>query len=333
MQRTCAVVRAALNDGAGSVCTYVPSVRYPDLRVFQRTWDPPSNAPRAGLLIAHGGMWHSGWFGEVAQALAASTSMPCRVVATDYLSHGMSDDIDGIRGYFTDTADIVDDLHAALDRLESSLPEGAPLFLLGESVGGVMALLLAMRPGITERLTGMILCGAAVRVNPDVLPPAPVLSGVKVLGPYFPKVPLPLNRFAGKTFDAAFGDRSAAQLAKDDPLVLFDEAPRLGAVVAMLGAWSRLAENMGKVHVRNLLVLHNKNDCRTEYSSAEELVSRVQCQGTLEFVNPGGMGHQLLQDVPEIKSIVINRIEAFMSRVGNAAVGGRKTVEVEDDDG
>lgn len=147
----------APNDGGGGVGDYVPSAGRPDLRVFQRTWEPAGGQPAAaGVLLLHGGSWHGGWFGELARALAGSAT-PCRVLAFDLLSHGRSDRIDGIQAYATDfQQDFLPDARAALDRLRQGLPEGAPLFVFGESMGGLNAALLAIDGTGVEDVTGWV---------------------------------------------------------------------------------------------------------------------------------------------------------------------------------
>jgi alpha-beta hydrolase superfamily lysophospholipase len=64
---------------------------------------------------------------------------------------------------------------------------GAPLFLLGESLGGSIALRLMERPAAREKVQGLVLLAPVIRVAGAVLPPRPVLFLMRLLAYFFPR--------------------------------------------------------------------------------------------------------------------------------------------------
>ncbi|KAI0562291.1 Hydrolase alpha/beta fold family [Gracilaria domingensis] len=302
----------APNAGAGSTTELVPSVRHRKLNVLRRTWNP-SNDPKGGLLICCGLVWHSGWFSAIAQPLCAEG---IRVVSVDNLSCGRSDSLENVRGLIYDVDDHVEDLVAVLHEMKKSLPAGAPLFVLGESSGGVLACMMALRPEITQTVHGWILCAPAITVAEELLPPPFVQKAVKFLGKMVPSLPVPGEEISGETWDAAFGDDTSADIARQDEFVLYNVPVRIGTASAMLGAMQDI-ENVlsnGDLFMRRVLVLHNRLDQRTKYEGSEKFVSRVRVESDQEAVleDPGGSAHQLFQEQPDITKCVVKRIVDFV---------------------
>lgn len=88
---------AGRNNGGRSTTTSYPSVRSATgankSDIVERCWEvqPPGSAPKAGLVLIHGGGWHSGWFGELGDLLS-SPAYSIRVSAPDLPGHGLSGD-------------------------------------------------------------------------------------------------------------------------------------------------------------------------------------------------------------------------------------------------
>jgi alpha-beta hydrolase superfamily lysophospholipase len=80
-----------------------------------------------------------------------------------------------------------------------------PCFILGESMGGMLALELERRGTLRQHLAGMILTGTVVRVAPAVLPPKPVVWLIRQIAQFFPLVELPDDSLIN-TFDEVLLD-------------------------------------------------------------------------------------------------------------------------------
>lgn len=69
-----------------------------------------------------------------------------------------------------------------------TLHVGLPVFLYGESMGGLLALLYALQEPALPSLSGLILGGVVIKVAPSVLPPTFVVSVLRVLSKLFPRL-------------------------------------------------------------------------------------------------------------------------------------------------
>jgi len=105
-------------------------------RLFCRRW--PAADARATLLALHGLGDHSGLYPTLGEAL---TARGIEVFQPDLRGNGRSG---GQRGYIDNWADLRADLAALVNRVRSE-PGARPLFVLGMSLGGLVALDFALQ--------------------------------------------------------------------------------------------------------------------------------------------------------------------------------------------
>lgn len=108
-----------------------------DVALFAQAWLPERD-PRAVVVISHGLAEHGGRYPDVAARLVASEYA---VYALDHRGHGRSG---GPRANIDRFAYLVSDLGTFAGRAQREHP-GAPVFLLGHSMGGAIALACALR--------------------------------------------------------------------------------------------------------------------------------------------------------------------------------------------
>ena len=108
--------------------------------------------PSRLVVIAHGYGEHIGRYDHVA---AAFTSRGATVYGLDHVGHGRSD---GERALIVDFDLVVDDLDLLVQRARDEHP-GRPLFLVGHSMGGLIATRYAQRHG--DAIAGLVLSRAA----------------------------------------------------------------------------------------------------------------------------------------------------------------------------
>lgn len=133
----------------------------------------PEGAPKGLLLVAHGLAEHRGRYGNVA---ARFTALGLRVAVPDHRGHGESD---GPRCDTRDVSEFTADLET-LRRL--TVVEGAPTYLLGHSMGGLIALDYALDH--QTDLAALMLSGALVLPGEDQ--PPWLVAIAKVLGKVVP---------------------------------------------------------------------------------------------------------------------------------------------------
>ena len=122
---------------------------------FYRRWSPPVQG-QAAVVIFHGYGEYGGRYRELAAAL---TSAGCTVWAPDLYGHGYSD---GLRAFVPKLEHLAEEQHRFISSVVRPVTD-VPLFLMGHSMGGGLALLYALRH--QDVLKGLILSGAAVRLG------------------------------------------------------------------------------------------------------------------------------------------------------------------------
>jgi alpha-beta hydrolase superfamily lysophospholipase len=129
--------------------------------VVHRRWLPDDEV-RGVVQIVHGASEHSGRYGRLAGAL---TDRGIAVYAMDLRGHGRTAESSGVGRYGGSGVDTV--LHdvAGLERVIADEHPGVPRFLLGHSLGSIVALAAAERAGAD--LAGLILTGP-LGVNPEL---------------------------------------------------------------------------------------------------------------------------------------------------------------------
>jgi acylglycerol lipase len=129
----------------------------PGRSAYWQAWLPPDPA-RAVVVIVHGLHEHSARYAHVGARLAAAGFA---VYAADHRGHGRSD---GRRANIERMTLIVEDLSSFV-RFAVERHPGLPVFMVGHSLGGLIALHYATEPGTTEPgtlLDGLVVSGPAV---------------------------------------------------------------------------------------------------------------------------------------------------------------------------
>lgn len=195
--------------------------------------------PKGVLIISHGLGEHSACYDVLAETLSNTAGL-VDVATFDYRGHGLSS---GKRGYVQSYADFLDDLRAVTSWV-SAHREGVPIYLLGHSNGGQVAL-----HGVLAGLgiQGLILSNPSLKVIARV-PRYKYLAG------------LVLRRFApGVTLGSTVLDEDLTRhpehlaLRKSDPL----RHGRINAPLyfGMIEGGASILQRADAIHLPLLLVL------------------------------------------------------------------------------
>ncbi len=112
--------------------------------------------PRGVVVVIHGFDEHGACYDHVARAVGPIAGVD--FVAPDLRGHGLSP---GRRGVVRQYDDLVDDLFSAVHWAEKERP-GLPLFVLGHSNGGLVALNAMLKAEATGRLAGVVVSNPAL---------------------------------------------------------------------------------------------------------------------------------------------------------------------------
>ena len=224
--------------------------------LFRRWWRPADGTPRAVLVNLHGLGDHSGLYTALADAL------PARGIALhayDHRGHGRSD---GQRAWIRTWDDYLDDLGAFLD-LVAAEERGVPLFLLGNSLGGLMALDFA----IARR---SMLRGVAAAAPPlgDVGVPPLLMALGRVMSKVWPRFSLEV----GMDLSGLARDPAIAAALVADPLFHRRGTARLSTEVTR--AIRRVQQGAPQLRLP-LLLLHGGADRMVPPDGTREFFARV----------------------------------------------------------
>lgn len=191
------------------------------LSLYYQTWSVEGTPIRGVVVIVHGIGEHSSAYRAVVERLAPAGFA---LYGFDLRGHGRSP---GRRGFIRSWDDYRQDLRAFVRLVAAELP-AQPLFLLGHSMGGVIALDYALR--YPEELRGIAVLGPAVGelgISPARLLLARVLSQV------WPTFSLP----TGLDTSALSRDPRVVAEYRADPLVHGVGTARLGTELERTIAW------------------------------------------------------------------------------------------------
>ncbi len=232
------------------------------LRIFTRHWRP-QGMTKAALVICHGVNSHSGQYIRAAEEFAAEGYA---VTALDLRGRGKSE---GQRFYTQSIDDYVSDLSQTVE-LAKSLDPDTPLFLLGHSAGGVIAVSYAL--DYQERINGLICESFAFRVYaPDVA--LGLLKGASHIAPHLHVLKLRMEDFSRDP------DWVAQLLA--DPLTR-DEVQPVQTVAALARAGDRFEREFDHITLP-ILILHGTADKATRPDGSQQF-----------FDNAGSTDKQLI---------------------------------------
>lgn len=224
--------------------------------LYTQSWSPEDDA-RAAIILVHGLGEHSSRYSYLAQHC---TDRGFAVHALDHYGHGRSD---GQPGYVERFSVYLDGVRALLERVQQDDP-GKPLFLLGHSMGALIA--AAFLPDAQAAFRACALSGLAVR-TPDE--PSFVLRIVnRLLSWLAPTAPL-----IGLDPAGVSRDPEVVRAYVSDPLVHHGKlSARL--LHEMLAAMKTTLAHASGITLP-LLVLHGEQDRLTCPSGSRDFCERV----------------------------------------------------------
>ena len=260
------------------------------VRLQTRFWRGAA-APRAIVVVVHGYAEHLGRYNHVVNALV---DRDFAVVGLDHRGHGQSDGRRAALGRGGSFDWYVADLHLVIARARAAFPR-LPVFLLGHSMGGLIATRYALRH--QQDLAGLILSGAAIQIGDDVSPLLKRLGAtIAAIAPNLPVVP--------KRTGVLAGDPEVERRFRADPLC-YNGGLRAGLGQAMQRAALDTQRQLDRLTLP-LLVMHGADDELTNPAGSELVHARARSTDNTLRLWPG-FRHEIFNEAraDEVISVLL----------------------------
>ncbi|KAJ0980457.1 hypothetical protein J5N97_008712 [Dioscorea zingiberensis] len=260
-----------------------------NMKIFTQTWKP--NSPSTHLLglvaMIHGYASESSWIFQLTAVAIAKLGF--HVCALDLPGHGFSD---GPRGYITDINPLVTDciqyFNTARLNFQEEHPD-LPAFLYGESLGGAIAILVALKQ--KKEWRGLVLNGPMCSVSAKFKPMWPLEKFLPAAALVAPRWRVVLTK---SLVEKSFKEEWKRELFRRSPRAGKSEHPPARTSLEMLRICKEIGRRSRELELP-LLVVHGREDSVCDWEAAEKVVEMAGSKDkTLKVVD--GMWHQMIGD-------------------------------------
>ncbi|RZC61222.1 hypothetical protein C5167_022981 [Papaver somniferum] len=272
------------------------------LQIFCKSWLPKSDYQMKGIVyFCHGyGDTCTFFFEGIARAIAASGY---GVYAVDHPGFGLSE---GLHGYISSFDDLVDNVIERFNIIkERPEAKGLPRFLLGQSMGGAVAIKAHLKQ--PTAWDGVVLVAPMCKIKDDMKPSPACATVLTLLSNVLPKAKL-------------VPEKDLAELMFRDPIkkkmavynvISYSGRMRLKTAVELLNATQDIESQVDKVS-SPLLVLHGAEDKVTDPSISKFLYEKAASKDKTLKLYPEGY-HCILEGEPDERiSTVLKDIVSWL---------------------
>jgi alpha-beta hydrolase superfamily lysophospholipase len=260
--------------------------------IFLRQWIP--DKPVSILIIVHGIGEHSGRYTALAESLAAKRTA---VYIPDLRGHGNSS---GVRGHVQSFRDYIYDIKILCNKINDTY-KGLPLFIMGHSMGGVIAARYALT--YKNDCTGLLLSSPAFKPTAEV--PSMKKFFSSVLSSIKPAALFSTNLDTAKLSH----DDSEIKAYVSDPLVHDKITPRL--YIGLNENTAFCLDHASEITIP-LLVLHGTDDAICSIHGSELFVQRSTAADK-SLTAYQGLFHELLHEIPKERKKACAAIISWIS--------------------
>lgn len=251
--------------------------------------------PKAVVMLIHGLGEHCQRYEHLAKHL---NKAGFALSSMDLPSHGQSD---GIRGHI-DSFDNYENAVLELHTRTKALYPDTPIFLLGHSMGGLIATKLLLNH--QDKFAGAMLSGAAIQSPQE--PPAWQVLIIKTVAKLFPKAPM-------LALDASAVSRDPAVVDKymNDPLV---SQAKLSAqfLLSMTNTMEHCKDNAKFIHLP-VKIMHGSADVMTAPEGSQLLHDSIGSEDKMITLYDG-LYHEIFNE-PEGQDIFAEMVSWMDTRI------------------
>ncbi|MEM1509547.1 MAG: alpha/beta hydrolase [Thermofilaceae archaeon] len=260
------------------------------LETLMRAWIPEVQ-PKAVVVGIHGFAEHSGRYSHVGSFLAEHGFS---LYMYDLRGHGLSK---GVRGYLDSFNQFVEDTIAFFELVFKEV-NGVKLFLLGHSMGGLIAVHVAAK--LNDEISGLITSGAALELKVKMATSL-LLKLLSILKPTG-RTRLPV------AVDCLSKDKEVIDKYMVDPLVFKDPTYRL---LAEFGKGvSEVWNLVGRISVP-ALIMHGEDDCLVPPTASQKLYDRLPSSKKMLKMYKG-LKHEIFNETE--KEIVFKDLAEWLNK-------------------
>ncbi|XP_062092737.1 caffeoylshikimate esterase-like [Humulus lupulus] len=273
------------------------------MKLFTCKWVPENQDPKALIFICHGyAMECSITMNSTATRLAKEGFA---IYGIDYEGHGKSAGLQGLVNSFDDVVtDCSDHFTSICEKKEN---KGKLRFLMGESMGGAMVLMVHQRK--PDYWDGGVLVAPMCKIADEMKPPPLVINILSKLSNIIPtwKI-IPTNDI----IDLAFKVPEVRQAVRANPYC-YKGRPRLKTGYELLRVSTALEQKLNEISLP-FLVLHGEDDRVTDKSVSKLLYETASSKDKTFKLYPK-MWHGLLYgEPPENIDIVFSDIIGWLQQ-------------------
>jgi alpha-beta hydrolase superfamily lysophospholipase len=269
------------------------TLKSPDgLNLFYRSYQVEDE--RARLVITHGLGEHSGRYNHVVDRLLP---LGLSIWGMDLRGHGKSD---GPRGHIQTFDDYMGDLTAMIGHARKEIPEGRKCLLLGHSMGGLVALGLALQS--PELLDGVIISSPMLGIAVKV----PLFK--RVLGRLMSSLLPGLTLRNGLDTDKLSHDPAVVQAYVTDPLVHDKVSARW--FTEILQAMGKVMGSAAQMEVPILMQLAEE-DHLTDVNASRQFFDQLVLEDRTLHVYDGRY-HEIYNELKDLRAGPLEDLAAWI---------------------
>jgi len=283
-----------------------------DVSLYTKSWltDGP---PVAKLIMIHGFSDHINRYYDLFPTFA---SKGIEVHGFDQRGWGRSVTKPSERGLTGPTTQVISDI---VSFIKTQLPSPVPVFVMGHSMGGGEAIILASDPeyeDLVKEIRGWILEAPFIAFPKGFEPGAVTVFLGRLAGKVLPK----MHRYSPLPPENLTRDPAVVQSLKDDKLC--HDTGTLEGLSGMLDRTAAINTGVAKLSpgVRSLWLGHGTKDMGTSYEESKKWFDRQTQLEDKEFKSYDGWYHQLHCDLPEDRRVFAKDVtDWILARVGAEA--------------
>ena len=260
--------------------------------LFWKAWIPDAK-PKAVIHIIHGYAEHVDRYKNVVDELVPDSYL---VIAKDHRGHGRSD---GKRGHVKSFEQYIEDERTFYKEIIERDYNGIPYFVLGHSMGSIIALNYAER--YQDDINGMILSGTGSKPGKAIAKAKVLLS--KIGSRLFPGVHVK----SGLPPEFISRDPDVVKAYVDDPLTYDVITPRLAEQM-----YTYLDLGFSKAGNISIPVLIQCGSADTSFSGHEELYNAMTSNDkTIKIYE--GLKHEVYNELEEDRKLVLKDLHNWLN--------------------